>query len=116
MKLALATTTLGYIFAQVVAPAMGEIGPWVQLGAVGALGYVAFALVGEMRASRVDSAKQRAEHDASIQAIMERWDGWEDTRHKDAQSMQETLRTMVATCADTRKAMVCLPHGAAEQK
>lgn len=106
MKLVLSVSTLGYIFAQSIAPMIGDLGPWLQLGAVGALGYVAIALVGELRASRTDSGKQREEHAKALELLMEKWNEWEKTRHEDEIASQQTMLTVVRTCAESRQAMV----------
>ena len=99
MRLTLACSTLGYIFAQVAAPAMGEIGPWVQLGSVGALGYVAFALVGELRAARVDAATQRTEFISTFKGAIDRW-------HEEADQDRAVIVKMVQTCSMNRYATV----------
>lgn len=105
MKL-LALATLGYItiggltlLAQDALPAMGAIGPLAQLGAVGVMGWLTKALIAELRESRVDSAKQRAEHAATLDSICARFDGWEQIRHADAEANRETLRQITAQCA-----------------
>lgn len=99
MKLMIAGGTSLYILAQASQPILGELGPWAQLGAVGVLGWIAVMLVKELRESRVDSAKQRAEHAATLDNICGRFDGWEQIRHSDAEANRETLRQITAQCA-----------------
>jgi len=99
MKLLLAGGTLTYVVAQAAQPLLGEFGPWAQLGAVGVLGWIAIMLVRELRESRVDSAKQRAEHATTLDNICGRFDGWEQIRHADAEANRETLRQITAQCS-----------------
>jgi hypothetical protein len=68
-------------------------------------------LVGELRASRADSAKQREDHAKVLESLMDRWDGWEKTRHEDTTTTQETMLTVVRTCAEARQATAkCAPN------
>ena len=99
MKLLLAAGTLTYIAAQAAQPLLGEFGPWAQLGAVGVLGWIAIMLVKELRESRLDSAKQRAEHAGTLTQVCDRFDGWERIRHADAEANRDTLRQITAQCS-----------------
>ncbi len=104
MKLALWFGTGFYVVAQAAQPILGEFGPYAQLGAVGVLGWIAVKLLGELRESRADSAKQRAEHAAALDLICTRFDGWEKIRHEDSIANQATMLEMTKTCADARHA------------
>lgn len=99
MKIALLSASALYCVADVVSDLAPQIGPWAQLGAVGILGWVASALLGELRAARADSAKQREEQAANLERMLGRWDAWEDRRHEDAAALQDTLRKITANCA-----------------
>jgi hypothetical protein len=103
MKTGLLLAVALYAAGDVAQPLAPEIAPYAQLGAVGVLGWIAAVLVGELRAARADSAKQREEHAAALEHLMTRWDAWEQTRHDDALAMQDTLRQMAATCAAGHK-------------
>jgi hypothetical protein len=99
MKLTLALTTLGFLVAQVAAPAMGELGPWAQLGTAGVLSGVVWLLIGELRASRADAATQRTEFNAAFKGASDRW-------HEEADQDRAVMMKMVQTCSMNRYATV----------
>ena len=79
---------------ETITPILPELGTLTNLGAVGVLAWVAFTQRQELR-------DLREKHANVIDTLCSRWDAWEQLRHSDSNRLDETLRQMVAHCAET---------------
>ncbi len=79
-----------------VSPVAGEVAPWAQLGTAGALAWVVSLLIGELRASRTDNAKQREEFNVAFKGASDRW-------HAEAERDRTVMMEMVQTCSANRR-------------
>lgn len=88
--------SMKYIFALPLLIALGEVPiPGVQqiaqLGALGVLTWFCFAQHRELQ-------EIRRNHNETIDKLVDRWDGWEQLRHRDSEKLDETLLRVVAQC------------------
>lgn len=87
------------LFAAGEIPGIGELGPIIQGGAVAVLTWVAWQLFRELRETREQSKNEREQHQATIKQLCDRWDGWEQSRHTDHESLNSTLAALRENCA-----------------
>jgi hypothetical protein len=80
-------------------PLPGDLGTYIQWGALGILGVTIIKLFGELADQRKDAAAERAKHAEVVGTLCDRWDGWEKTRHDDHEELTKTLGTMRENCA-----------------
>ena len=84
----------------------GNVATWVVVVALTALvGALGFLLKVTIPSLLRQNEQQRQENNAVVDRLAERWDGWEKMRHDDHESLEECLRNMADSCAQTRAAM-----------
>ena len=60
----------------------------------------------QQEASAIASAEQQKAFTTTLDKMADRHDAWEQLRHTDHETLQETLRCMTAECAQSRAAML----------
>ena len=71
---------------------------YLQFGALGVLAFAVVGLFREMKESRNNAKNERDSHSQILDRLCERWDKWELSRHSDHEALQTTLRDMTAKC------------------
>ena len=81
-----------YATNELIPETFSGLGAISQVGALGVLAWTVWALLGELR-------RLRDRHEAVIDQLCQRWDGWEHIRHTDSEKLDTTLRDLIRHCS-----------------
>jgi len=83
-------------------PLPADMTIFLQFGALGVLAFAVVGLFRELAEQRRNAKSERDAHAKIIENMCTRQDGWDKARHDDHEALQTTLRTMSSQCAATQ--------------